>query len=387
VLQPQTGGVPAYVAALAMGLAGAGLQVSVACAAGASIAVALREHGIETLELELTRAPHPAKDAVAVAAIARFCRERGVGLLHGHSTKAGLLVALAGARTGIPSVYTPNGWSFEQHVRPPVRAAYAAYERRLVRHYHAAVIAVSHSGRAAAQRWRVASPEAVRVIPTGLPPLSAVARAVARERLGVGPGDVVAVWVGRAAAQKRPGDLVPIARRLAGHVTVVALCAGAAGSELEGALREAGVHLADAECEPAVLYGAADMMLQTSAWEAAPLAVLEGMASGLPIVAYDVGGVGEQVASGRTGYLVAPGDVEMLCECALALAQRPQARAAMGAAGARRVQAIFSYPDMIRQFLATYGELVGDARPVPAAIAPARAPLLDVNSTREVVLA
>jgi glycosyltransferase involved in cell wall biosynthesis len=386
VLQPRTGGVPAYVIALTRGLIAAGLRVSVACSSGAPIASTLREHGVEVLELELTRAPHPAKDAVAVAAITRFCRARGVGLVHGHSTKAGLLVAIAGTRIGIPSVYTPNGWSFEQHVPVAMRAAYAAYERQLVRRYHSAVIAVSYSGRAAAERWRVASPEQVRVIPTGLPPLPSVSRVQARLRLGLGRNEIVAVWVGRDAPQKRPRDLIPIARRLAGHVTVVALCAGAAGTELDPALREAGVRLADPSCEPVVLYAAADIMLQTSAWEAAPLALLEAMSNRLPVVAYDVGGVGEQVQSGRTGYLVAPGDVAMLCECVLALAQRPQARA-MGEAAARRLASRFSYMAMIRQFLAAYGELAGGAQRSPAAIPPSRARQLEVAPGREVVLA
>lgn len=366
VLQPETGGVPAYVAALVSGLHDAGLRVSVACARGAALAGAMRARGVEVLELELTRAPHVAKDAIAVAALSRFCRERGVTLLHGHSTKAGMLVALTGARCGVGSVYTPNGWSFEQEVPTPVRAAYAAFERALVRRCHTAVITVSYAGRSAAERWRVASPDAVRVIPTGLPPLPGVARAQARAQLGLGAEEVVAAWVGRDAAQKRPRDLIPIARRLGRQVTVVALCAGAAGTPLEADLRAAGVRLVDPGVAPAVLYAAADMMLQTSAWEAAPLALLEAMSSRLPVIAYDVGGVGEQVAPGRTGYLVAPGDAAMLCECALALARRPQARQAMGMAGARRAQQQFSYAAMVRRFIAAYLELGAGAPPAGA---------------------
>ena len=384
VVQPQTGGVPAYVAALVGGLSDAGLRVSVACSRGAALAETLRARGVTVLELELTRAPHVAKDVAAVAALARFCRQHGVTLLHGHSTKAGMLAGLVGARCAIASVYTPNGWSFEQQVPAPMRAAYAAFERQLVRRCHTGVIAVSYSGRAAAQRWRVASADSIRVIPTGLPPMAAVPREQARAELGLGRHEVVAAWVGRDAAQKRPRDLLEIARRLAGQVTVVALCAGAAGTPLEAELRAAGVQLADPSVAPAVVYAAADMMLQTSAWEAAPLALLEAMGACLPVIAYDVGGVGEQIKPGRTGYLVAPGDVAMLCECALALSRRPRARRAMGFAGAHRAESQFSYHDMVRRFLIAYGELTGEAAvlaPAPHVPRPAALP------AREAVLA
>ena len=62
-----------------------------------------------------------------------------------------------------------------------------------------------------------------------------------------------------------------------------------------------------------VVYAAGDAFVQTSAWEGLPIVILEAMHSGLPVIAYAVGGVPEQVADGRTGFLVAPGDVEEMC--------------------------------------------------------------------------
>ncbi len=367
VLAGQAGEMPAYVAALARGLHSTGLRVSVACGRGAALAGVLREDGVPVLELDLARPAHSVGDAAAARAIVRFCHERAVSVLHGHGTRAGVLVALAGARCGVPSLYTPHGWAFEQPGPAAVRAARAAFERRLVRGFHTGVITMSDSGRAAAERWRVASADSVRVIPTGSPPLPHVSRAAARARLGLGPDEVVAAWVGWTGAQKRPEDLITVARRLQRRVRVVALCAGAAGSRVAHQLRAAGVRLLDSDVEPAVLYGAADMMVQTSAWEATSLAVLEAMGCGLPVIAYDVGGVGEQVLPGRTGYLVAPGDTAMLCECALALAQRPHTLASLGAAAAHRARTEFGYGAMVHRFLAVYRELGGATPLAPAA--------------------
>ncbi len=284
-----------------------------------------------------------------------------MSVIHGHSTKAGLLAALTGVRVGVPTVYTPHGWAFERLVPLPVRAAYAQYERHLVRRFHTGVVTNSASGREAAERWRVARKGSVRVIPTGLPGTGQVDRRLARRQLGIPEGEIVAAWVGRAAPQKRPHDLVPIARSLGGRVKVVAMCAGAHGTSLEHDLRGAGVTLTDPSCDPLTVYGAADMLLQTSGWEDAPLVVLEAMMAGLPVIAYDVGGVGEQVRPGRTGYLVLPGDVTMLCECAGSLVDRPELRARMGNASRQRVAREFRYGDMVQSLSDLYTELAAAA--------------------------
>jgi len=372
VFQPVHGGVPAYVEMIVPGLLAAGLRVSVACPPTAAAGQRLRALGVEVLEIEVERAPNPLADALAVRRLARFCRRHGVSLVHGHSTKAGMLAALAGARAGVPSLYTPHGWSFERHLAPPLRGAYALYERQMVRNFHAGVLTVSASGRRLAERWRVAPRGRVQVVRTGLPPIQAPSRASARLSLGLAASETVAAWVGRAGPQKRPEDLIALAKRLAGRIRVIALCQGAHGTALESELRAAGIVLAGPAHTAATLYAAADMMVQTSAWEAAPLAVLEAMRAGLPVVAYDVGGVGEQVNPGRTGYLVAFGDTGMLAECALSLARRPRLRRQMGEAGRRRQAEEFSYGDMVRQVAAAYLEFgarphdAGPPRPVLA---------------------
>ena len=359
VFQPQIGGVPRYTAALAHGLLLDGWRVSVACSRQAESWDELAAAGVELLPMDVPRSPSPWTDARAIRSLVKWCRECDVSLIHGHSTKAGMLAALAGRGADLPSIYTPHGWSFDQLVLPPVRALYAAFERQMVRRYHACVLTVSASGRDAGRRWGVVSQGGVHVVHTGLPPLPNMPRTVAREELGLGPDVVVAAWVGRTGPQKRPQDLVQIARRLGQQVTVVALCHGADGPTLGAELREAGVKLVDPHTPPQVLYAAADIMLHTSAWEASPLVILEAMAYKLPVVAYDVGGVPEQVRAGRTGYLVAPCDVEMLCECVLTLARKPQLREQMGLAGLGRIKTQFSHGAMLDRIARVYMTIAG----------------------------
>ncbi len=359
VFQPDIGGVPRYAASLAQGLLAGGWRVSVACPAEAWVCEILRDAGVEILPLDVRRAPSPWQDVRAVRRLARWCRSRDVSLIHGHSTKAGLLAAATGRAAGVPSVYTPHGWSFEMKVPPPLRAAYALFERHLAGRYHASILTVSASGRAAAERWRVTPRGRIHVVRTGLPAMPFVCRSAARRELGLEEDAIVAAWVGRVGAQKRPGDLAPIARALAGSVTVVALCDGLQGTALAGELRDAGVVLADPGCDPATVYAAADIMLHTSHWEACPLVVLEAMSAKLPVVAYGVGGVPEQVQAGRTGYLVERGDIEMMCQCVLALAGSPHVRARMGVAAHQRATRTFSYGAMLERIIQAYLAVVG----------------------------
>ena len=86
----------------------------------------------------------------------------------------------------------------------------------------------------------------------------------------------------------------------------------------------------------------ADVCLHTSLSEGHGRAVIEAMASGLPVVAFSVGGVPESVVDGQTGYLVAKGDTPGLVKSILKLAADPSVRSRMGHQGRQRAKECFS---------------------------------------------
>ncbi len=90
------------------------------------------------------------------------------------------------------------------------------------------------------------------------------------------------------------------------------------------------------------LMGAADILVHPSWFEAAPRAVLEAMAAGLPVVATAV--EGNRDVLGETGKYVPPGDLEALASELNSLAEDPAARGRLAAAGRKRSRELFS-PD------------------------------------------
>jgi len=104
-----------------------------------------------------------------------------------------------------------------------------------------------------------------------------------------------------------------------------------------------------------------DIGVSSSDAEGFSNAILEAMAAGLPVVATDVGGSGEAVVDGETGYLVAPRDREGLA-CALdRLLRDPDLRRRLGDAGRRRVEQRFSLERCVADYESLYRDLGREA--------------------------
>ncbi|WXG54157.1 MAG: glycosyltransferase family 4 protein [Candidatus Sedimenticola sp. (ex Thyasira tokunagai)] len=107
---------------------------------------------------------------------------------------------------------------------------------------------------------------------------------------------------------------------------------------------------------PAV-YREADMLLLPTVREGHSLAVLEAMASGLPVVASRCSSLPEQVIEGEGGCLVDVGDVQQYAAAIHNLAEDQEARDAMGAFNRRRTEQVFP----LQRMISTYRELFSSA--------------------------
>ena len=110
---------------------------------------------------------------------------------------------------------------------------------------------------------------------------------------------------------------------------------------------------------PEVLATSDIFVLSTAMWEGLPLTILEAMASGLPVVASDVGGIREEVVDHETGIVVPPKDTAALYQSLLGLLANKGKARAMGQRGQERVFEYFTLERMGRETMAVYEGLTG----------------------------
>jgi len=104
-----------------------------------------------------------------------------------------------------------------------------------------------------------------------------------------------------------------------------------------------------------------DVLVQPSRADNLPLAILEAMAAGLPVIGTRAGGIPELVVDGETGLLVPPERPDELAAALDSLAESPERRAEMGRRGRERVQEHFSADGIAARTVDLYEELCGSS--------------------------
>lgn len=115
----------------------------------------------------------------------------------------------------------------------------------------------------------------------------------------------------------------------------------------------------------AALYQGADLMLNPSLVDNMPNSVLEALASGVPVVSTNVGGVPYLVDDGKTALLVPPGAPEAMAQAMLRLFAEPGLAARLRAAGLAHVQQ-FTWTEVQPRLLQVYRAAIGASTPKAA---------------------
>ncbi|NMG56461.1 glycosyltransferase family 4 protein [Aromatoleum aromaticum] len=191
-------------------------------------------------------------------------------------------------------------------------------------------------------------------------------RAALRASWGVGAGQLAVLHVGRLAPEKNPAVVLEAfraVRRAHPGARLVWVGEGPLRGQLERDAVDqvfAGVQRGVALAEH---FASADLFLFPSLTETFGNVTLEAMASGLPIVAYDLGAAREHLVDGVCARVLPPAGAEGFIEAACALAGDGEARRAFGAA-ARQVAEQLAWPRILDRFEAHLAAQV--ARNVPA---------------------
>jgi glycosyltransferase involved in cell wall biosynthesis len=189
-----------------------------------------------------------------------------------------------------------------------------------------------------------------------------------RRELGIGPEEAVVIMVAALRPEKAHEALLDAAAALRAQgrrVRVLVVGDGERRGVLEQRVRGErlthSVHFLGTRHDVARLLHASDVLVLPShdVVETMPLAVMEAMAAGVPVVASRVGSVPELVEDGRCGRLIAPADGVELGEAVAYILDNPERAREWAGEGQRRVRGRFSLDRMAGRYREMFEELAG----------------------------
>ncbi|HVV90910.1 MAG TPA: glycosyltransferase [Solirubrobacterales bacterium] len=243
-----------------------------------------------------------------------------------------------------------------EHAEPlPTGSRRLRLSRRLLATRMAAIVAVGDATARLIESYIGLPRGSVRTIHNGVEVLSqgTEARLHRTPRIGA---------IGRLAEEKGFEDLPHVLRAVEGAELLV-VGEGEERGKLEALAGELGVadrfHLVGWRDDPVELLRTFDVLVQPSRREGSPpLAALEAMMVGVPVVAANVGSVNEAIEDDRTGILVPPRDPAALGAAVASLLGDPPRRARLASAARERIMEEFTATQMAARFEALYDEIL-----------------------------
>ncbi len=264
----------------------------------------LRSAGVQVLRLER----HHSLTVRPWLRLYRFLRHESIDIIHAHMPRVSVPATIIGRLAGVPVIVNQeHGWSFEGK----------RLRRFLDRHVVArgdVMLAVSQHDRRQIIDVEGIAPERIRVLPNGIDSTPAAGLDI-RAELGADQGMALVGAVGRLVPEKGHADLVraiSLLRSESRNVKCVIAGDGPEDRRLSELIRELNVRdsvqLLGARDDVNEVLHALDVAVLCSKHEGSPLALMEYMAAGAPIVATAVGGVPEMIEDSVHGLLVRPAD-------------------------------------------------------------------------------
>jgi glycosyltransferase involved in cell wall biosynthesis len=318
---------------------------------------------LETMEgfrfdrLALTRHRRPHETPGGLIRLARALPEHD--LMHVHGDSAGLVCRPVIGRR--PGVITLNGLHLLRRSGGARGSAVRRGLRGVFEHLDT-VIAVSESELADA---RALAPRAqIELIHNGVPEQgepSEAERVEMRERLGLGPTAIVALFAGELTERKQPiqfAEAVSAARATNPEIVGLVLGEGPLRDRLD-VMKGEGLRPLGHRSDYSELVAAADVVVLPSLWEGLAYAALDGMALGRAMLVSD--GPGNPDAVGDAGLVFPAGDVRAMAASLVRLTAEPELRESLGRTARDRARERFTVPGMTRATAEVYRRALGKA--------------------------
>jgi glycosyltransferase involved in cell wall biosynthesis len=292
-----------------------------------------------------------------------------------HMSKAGALGRLAAWLLRVPVIiHTYHGQGFQVFEQRWKQKASLLLERMFSR-MASINITVSEKQQKEFVGFRIGTPAKLKTIRYGLdlqPYLNAPQLFLRlREELGLPDTAILIGVVGRLVAIKGQDVFLHAAARIALDYPLanfVLIGDGESRSAFEEIARDLGLgqkahFLGWRRDIPAILQNLDIVVLPTTLnFEGVPVAVIEALAAGKPIVATDVGGVSEVIHDEKTGLLVPPRNADALAQALSTLIADPAKAEYLGSEGRKLVSTLYQQERMVDETLCCFKQLLAEAR-------------------------
>lgn len=305
-----------------------------------------------------------------IVQLARLFKSEGVKLLHMQLifTDGGRIPLSAAALAGVPVVIT-------HHAAPRApQSQLSRLTRRPLLAMADEFIAVSRANRSDQISYMGLPPERLTSIHNGIvvppqPPDRRAAHAELLAELKLPADTKVLGAAGRLSDQKGFHWLLEAAARIRASIPNARVVLAGDGP-LRQQLHEQAARLGISDIvsflgfrkDTPSLLAAFDLLVMPSVFEGLPLVLLEAFAAGCPVVAHAVDGIPEVIDDGVNGFLVPAGDVSMLAQRMLDLAQNDDLRERMSAAAHQKALSGFTAERMADDTVALYDAVVRRSR-------------------------
>ena len=270
----------------------------------------------------------PIVDILAFIHIYNIYRCNGFKIIHTHSSKAGILGRWAALFARVPVIlHTAHGWSFNNYQPILVKRFYIFLEKVTAR-FTANIICVSKKDIETGLKYKIAPLEKFTLIGYGIPlsefKKSGSQKEHKKKELGIDNNDPVVGMVSCLKPQKAPLDYVKacidIYNKMTG-VNFLLVGDGVLRKRCKEELAKSGLNgrfiFTGWRRDVADILDIIDVVVLTSKWEGMPIAIIEALSKGKPVVATDTGGVRELIKYGITGYVTKPGEYKETSEIIL----------------------------------------------------------------------
>ncbi len=315
--------------------------------------------GCLTLVPELIRAIRPHTDFLAYRRLVKLFQEQKPDIVHTHSGKAGFVGRLAARAAKVPviihSIHGPSFGPFQGKLSNGILTAAERMAGRCTDHFIVVAEAMARQYLAAG----IGQPDQYTRIFSGFELgqfLEAKRDPELMRRHQLREGDFVVGKIARLFELKGHDDLFDVARELSTRIpTIRFLLVGDGPYRTRFEKLAAGLGLQDRFIFAGLIppgevgryVGLMDCLVHLSRREGLPRALPQAMAAGKPVVAYDCDGAGEVCLQNETGFLVSPGDKQLLIEGLVRLYRDPALRRRFGDTGRAFVSSRFTVARLV----------------------------------------